>query len=103
MPESCLLTGPSEPTNEWYAIANRWPQTVPGLSPAAWLRSRVVMPVDLYDPDDNFDLLASHVLPALLAKNAAVREGRDSVEIWRSGHSAVISCTSTTWRTQCSL
>jgi len=44
-----------------------------------------VMPVDLYDPNDNFDLLASHVLPALLAKNAAVREGRDSVEIWRSG------------------
>ena len=44
------------------------------------------MPTNLYGPNDNFDLLSSHVLPALLAKiDAAVREGRDSVEIWGSG------------------
>jgi nucleoside-diphosphate-sugar epimerase len=45
-----------------------------------------VMPTNLYGPNDNFDLLAGHVLPALLAKiDAAVREGRDTVEIWGSG------------------
>jgi GDP-L-fucose synthase len=44
------------------------------------------MPTNLYGPNDNFDLLSSHVLPALLAKiDAAVREGRDTVEIWGSG------------------
>jgi GDP-L-fucose synthase len=41
------------------------------------------MPTNLYGPNDNFDLLCSHVLPALLEKiDAAVREGRDTVEIW---------------------
>ena len=44
------------------------------------------MPTNLYGPNDNFDLLSSHVLPALLAKiDAAVRDGRDTVEIWGSG------------------
>ena len=44
------------------------------------------MPTNLYGPNDNFDLLSGHVLPALLAKiDAAVREGRDTVEIWGSG------------------
>jgi GDP-L-fucose synthase len=44
------------------------------------------MPTNLYGPNDNFDLLSSHVLPALLAKiDAAVWEGRDAVEIWGSG------------------
>jgi GDP-L-fucose synthase len=45
-----------------------------------------VMPTNLYGPNDNFDLLSGHVLPALLAKvDAAVREGRDTVDIWGSG------------------
>ena len=44
------------------------------------------MPTNLYGPNDNFDLLSSHVLPALLTKiDAAVREDRDEVEIWGSG------------------
>jgi GDP-L-fucose synthase len=44
------------------------------------------MPTNLYGPNDNFDLLSSHVLAALLAKtDAAVREGRKTVEIWGSG------------------
>jgi GDP-L-fucose synthase len=87
MPEACLLSGSLEPTNEWYAIAKivglklcqayRWQHGCDFVS---------VMPTNLYGPNDNFDLLAGHVLPALLAKiDAAVREGRDTVEIWGSG------------------
>jgi len=45
-----------------------------------------VMPTNLYGPNDNFDLLSSHVLPALLAKiDTAARQRRDTVEIWGSG------------------
>jgi GDP-L-fucose synthase len=42
-----------------------------------------VMPTNLYGPNDNFDLLSSHILPALLAKvDTAARDRRDPVEIW---------------------
>ncbi len=87
MPESCLLTGPLEPTNEWYAIAK-----IAGLKLCQAYRRQhgcdfvSVMPTNLYGPNDNFDMLSGHVLPALLAKvDAAVRQGRDTVEIWGSG------------------
>jgi GDP-L-fucose synthase len=87
MPETCLLSGSLEPTNEWYAIAK-----IAGLKLCQAYRRQhgcdfvSVMPTNLYGPNDNFDLLAGHVLPALLAKiDAAVREGRDTVEIWGSG------------------
>jgi GDP-L-fucose synthase len=85
MPEDCLLTG--EPTNEWYAIAK-----IAGLKLCQAYRRQhgcdfvSVMPTNLYGPNDNFDLLSGHVLPALLAKvDAAVRECRNTVEIWGSG------------------
>ena len=87
MPEDCLLTGPLEPTNEWYAIAK-----IAGLKLCQAYRRQhgcdfvSVMPTNLYGPNDNFDLLSSHVLPALLAKiDAAVQGGQDQVEIWGSG------------------
>jgi GDP-L-fucose synthase len=87
MPENCLLTGPLEPTNEWYAIAK-----IAGLKLCQAYRRQhgcdfvSVMPTNLYGPNDNFDPLSSHVLPALLAKiDAAARDGRDTVEIWGSG------------------
>ena len=87
MPETCLLTGPLEPTNEWYAIAK-----IAGLKMCQAYRRQhgcdfvSVMPTNLYGPNDNFDPLSGHVLPALLAKiDAAFREGRDTVEIWGSG------------------
>jgi GDP-L-fucose synthase len=87
MPESCLLTGPLEPTNEWYAIAK-----IAGLKLCQAYRRQYgcdfvsVMPTNLYGPNDNFDLMSSHVLPALLAKiDAATRESRNTVEIWGSG------------------
>jgi GDP-L-fucose synthase len=57
-----------------------------------------VMPTNLYGPNDNFDLLSSRVLPALLAKlDTAVRESRDTVEIWGSGSRAASSFMSTIW------
>ena len=87
MPETCLLSGSLEPTNEWYAIAK-----IAGLKLCQAYRRQhgcdfvSVMPTNLYGPNDNFDLLAGHVLPALLAKiDAAMREGRGMVEIWGSG------------------
>jgi GDP-L-fucose synthase len=87
MREECLLTGALEPTNEWYAMAK-----IAGLKLCQAYRRQYncdfvsVMPTNLYGPNDNFDLLSSHVLPALMAKiDAAALEDRDSVEIWGSG------------------
>jgi GDP-L-fucose synthase len=87
IPESCLLTGPLEPTNQWYAIAK-----IAGLKLCQAYRRQYgcdfvsVMPTNLYGPNDNFEPLSSHVMAALLAKiDAAVREGRDEVEIWGTG------------------
>jgi GDP-L-fucose synthase len=87
MPEDCLLTGPLERTNEWYAIAK-----IAGLKLCQAYRRQYgsdfvsVMPTNLYGPNDNFDLMSSHVLPAILSKiESATREGRGTVEIWGSG------------------
>src|SRR5439155_10139189 len=67
MPESCLLTGPLEPTNQWYAIAK-----IAGLKLCEAYRRQYgcdfisVMPTNLYGQGDNFDPLTSHVLAALM-------------------------------------
>jgi GDP-L-fucose synthase len=87
MAEDCLLTGPLEPTNEWYAIAK-----IAGLKMAAAYRRQYgfnaisAMPTNLYGPGDNFSLESSHVLPALIRKCHDARvEGRDEVVVWGSG------------------
>ena len=87
MREDSLLTGPLEPTSEGYALAK-----LAGLKLCAAYRRQhgldfvSVIPAGLYGPGDNFDPATSHVLAALLARlDAAVREGRDRVEIWGSG------------------
>jgi len=87
IPESCLLTGPLEPTNQWYAIAK-----IAALKLCQAYRRQYgcdfvsVMPTNLYGPNDNFDLLSSHVLPALLAKiDEAAREDNSEVVIWGTG------------------
>ena len=87
MPEECLLTGPLEPTNEWYAIAK-----IAGLKMCQAYRRQYgfraisAMPTNLYGPDDNFSLKASHVVPALIRKFHEAKEGRDAeVEIWGTG------------------
>jgi GDP-L-fucose synthase len=85
--EESLLTGPLEPTNEWYAIAK-----IAGLKMCDAYRRQYgfnavsVMPSNLYGPNDNFDLTSSHVLPALLRKFHEARErGAPSVEVWGTG------------------
>lgn len=87
IPEDALLTGPLEPTNEWYAIAK-----IAGLKMCeAYRRQHGVdyisaMPTNLYGPGDNYDLEKSHVIPALLRKAHDAREaGADSLPIWGSG------------------
>jgi len=87
MSESALLTGPLEPTNEWYAIAK-----IAGLKLCQAYRRQhgcdfvSVMPTNLYGPNDNYDLMSGHVLAALIAKTEdAVRHGRETLEIWGTG------------------
>jgi GDP-L-fucose synthase len=85
--EDELLTGPLEPTNEWYAIAK-----IAGIKLCQAYRRQYgrdfisAMPTNLYGPNDNFDLTSSHVLPALIRKfHDAKVTGADSVEIWGTG------------------
>jgi GDP-L-fucose synthase len=87
MPESCLLSGPLEPTNEWYAIAK-----IAGLKMCQAYRKQYgfnaisVMPTNLYGPGDNFDLQNSHVLPALIRKfHEAKQLGNAQVVVWGTG------------------
>ena len=85
--EDCLLTGPLEPTNEWYAIAK-----IAGLKMCQAYRRQYgfdaicAMPTNLYGPGDNFDLTSSHVLPALIRKfHEAKLRGDSEVVIWGTG------------------
>jgi GDP-L-fucose synthase len=87
MPESCLLTGPLEPTNEWYAIAK-----IAGVKLCQAYRRQygfkaiAAMPTNLYGPGDNFNLATSHVLPALMRKFHEARvSGASSVIVWGTG------------------
>jgi GDP-L-fucose synthase len=85
--EDYLLTGPLEPTNEWYAIAK-----IAGIKMCQAYRREygfnaiALMPTNLYGPGDNFDLQSSHVLPALIRKtHEAKARGYKSVDIWGTG------------------
>jgi GDP-L-fucose synthase len=87
IPESALLTGPLETTNEWYAIAK-----IAGIKLCQAYRRQhgcdfiSAMPTNLYGPGDTYDLQASHVIPALLRKaHEAKQSGAASFVIWGSG------------------
>ncbi|HTS47407.1 MAG TPA: GDP-L-fucose synthase [Bryobacteraceae bacterium] len=87
MREEALLSGPLEPTNEWYAIAK-----IAGikLAQAYWrqygFRAISLMPTNLYGPGDNFDFESSHVLPALIRKAHQARiEQAPEMVVWGSG------------------
>jgi GDP-L-fucose synthase len=87
MPESCLLTGPLEPTNEWYAIAK-----ISGIKMCQAYRKQYgfdaisLMPTNLYGPGDNFHLENSHVMPALIRKfHEAKQRGDSEVVMWGTG------------------
>lgn len=85
--EEYLLTGPLEPTNEWYAIAK-----IAGVKACEAIRKQFgkdflsLMPTNLYGPFDNFDLQTSHVLPAMIRKfHEAKENGHSDVILWGSG------------------
>jgi GDP-L-fucose synthase len=85
--EEYLLTGPLEPTNEWYAIAK-----IAGLKMCQAYRREFgfnaisLMPTNLYGPGDNFDLQNSHVLPALIRRfHEAKQRGDETMAIWGTG------------------
>ncbi|MDY6944035.1 MAG: GDP-L-fucose synthase, partial [Pseudomonadota bacterium] len=88
MPEDCLLTGPLEPTNEWYAVAK-----IAGIKMCQAYRRQYgfnaisLMPTNLYGPGDNFDLANSHVLPALIRKFHEAKEAETpTVTVWGTGN-----------------
>lgn len=88
MNEDSLLTGPLEPTNQWYAIAK-----IAGVMMTQAYRRQfgrdyiACMPTNLYGPGDNFDLQGSHVLSALIVKaHQAKKASADSFEIWGTGN-----------------
>lgn len=85
--ESSLLTGPLEPTNEWYAIAK-----IAGIKLCQAYKQQfglnfiTAMPTNLYGPNDNFDLATSHVLPALMHKiHLAKNQNANNVTVWGTG------------------
>lgn len=87
IPEDALLTGPLEPTNEWYAIAK-----IAGIKLCQAYRHQhganfiSAMPTNLYGPGDNYNLETSHVIPALIRKaHEAKLSGALAMTIWGSG------------------
>lgn len=86
MPEDAMLSGALEPTNQWYAVAK-----LAGIKLAQAYRRQhgkdfiAVVPTNLYGPGDNFDLAASHVVPALLRKCHEAKKRGGPVEIWGTG------------------
>ena len=85
--EESLLSGPLEPTNEWYAVAK-----IAGIKLCQAYRLQYgfqatsAMPTNLYGPGDNFDLESSHVLPALIRKcHEAKLAGSSEVVVWGTG------------------
>jgi GDP-L-fucose synthase len=87
IPEEALLTGPLEPTNEWYAVAK-----IAGIKMAQAYRAQYgsdfisLQPANLYGPNDNFDPATSHVIAALLRRfHEAVEAGAPEVVVWGTG------------------
>jgi len=85
--EEYLLSGPLEPTNEWYAVAK-----IAGIKLCQAYRRQhgchfiSGMPTNLYGPHDNYDLQSSHVMPALIRKfHEAKMGGAPTVTVWGSG------------------
>ena len=85
--EDALLTGPLEPTNEWYAIAK-----IAGIKMCQAYRKQYgrqyisLMPCNLYGPGDNFNLASSHVLPALMRKiHEAKQSNNAEIVVWGTG------------------
>ena len=87
IPEAALLSGPLEPTNQWYAVAK-----IAGVKLCEAYRRQYgcdfvsALPCNLYGPGDNFDPVSSHVVPGLMRRmHDARRDGRPALAVWGSG------------------
>ena len=87
MSEDSLLTGPPEPTNEWYTVAK-----IAGVKLCQAYRQQhacdfiVAVPANLYGPGDNFDVQAGHVVPGLITRALEARAGgAPTLSIWGTG------------------
>jgi GDP-L-fucose synthase len=87
MREDAFLTGPLEPTNQWYAVAK-----ISGIMLCRAYRRQYgcdfisAMPTNLYGPGDSYDAMSSHVVPALIAKaHAAKKAGSGEIVVWGTG------------------
>jgi len=84
--EEYLLTGPLEPTNEWYAVAK-----IAGIKMCQAYRRQydcdfiAAMPTNLYGPNDNFDLATAHVLPALIRRFHEAKHTAQLPVLWGTG------------------
>lgn len=84
--EDFLLTGPLEPTNQWYAVAK-----IAGVKAVEAVREQYglpyvsLMPTNLYGPGDNFDATTSHVLPGMMRKMHIAKLNGDAVWLWGTG------------------
>lgn len=84
--EDSLLTGPLEPTNEWYAIAK-----IAGIKMCQAYRRQygcdfiAAMPTNLYGQNDNFDLQSAHVLPALIRRFHDAKKSGEVPTLWGTG------------------
>jgi GDP-L-fucose synthase len=84
--EEYLLTGPLEPTNQWYAVAK-----IAGIKLCQAYRQQYgcdfisVMPCNLYGPNDNFDPETGHALPAMIAKFHKAKVEGGKVHLWGNG------------------
>jgi GDP-L-fucose synthase len=84
--EDYLLTGPLEPTNQWYAVAK-----IAGVKAVEAVREQFgmpyvsLMPTNLYGPGDNFDATTSHVLPGIIRKMHIAKLNGDAVGLWGTG------------------
>ena len=85
--EEYLLTGPLEPTNQWYAIAK-----ISGIMACMAAKKQYglsavsLMPTNLYGTNDNFDLTTSHVLPAMIRKFHEAKIDQSDVKLWGTGN-----------------
>ena len=85
--EDALLTGPLEPTNQWYAVAK-----IAGIRLCRAFRRQygcnfiAAIPANAYGPEDDYDLAASHVIPALIAKAHAAKDAHvNELMVWGTG------------------
>lgn len=85
--EDALLTGPLEPSNEPYAVAKiAGIKMLQAYEKQYGMKSLILMPCNLYGPNDNFDLETGHVLPSLIRRFVEAKEsGAQSVTLWGTG------------------